>query len=193
MLYPEARLLGSGEALPIEVPSVYAIAVDRARLRPLLVLEDIRKRDGLPNCATDPLDVEAVGRGLDAPARFHGRFWGFSPDSKPARAWVPALHVTLPMTLLVAMGSRVGISRKTNPSLTDSLPATLRDWRQITRLWAPAIRASASGEITLLDGVRMSATPSGSPTNDRSASTTGSIHACVDNAWAAERTTWVIS
>src|SRR5262245_29392130 len=45
LITPEARLLGSGEPLPYEHPTVYAYGLDRARLNSVIVMEDVKLRD----------------------------------------------------------------------------------------------------------------------------------------------------
>jgi len=71
----EARLAGCGERLPLEVPDLYAGAVDRHRLAAVVVMEDVTLRGATPHCGAAPLDVDAVHSGLGGLARLHATYW----------------------------------------------------------------------------------------------------------------------
>ena len=71
----EARLACCGERLPLEVPDLYASAVDRRRLAAVVVMEDVTLRGARPHDATTPLAIESVHSGLAGLARLHAAHW----------------------------------------------------------------------------------------------------------------------
>jgi Ser/Thr protein kinase RdoA (MazF antagonist) len=74
-LATEARLAESGAAMPLERPVPYAAAIDRSRLRTIVVMDDITLVGGRPNAATAPLSVEEVRSGLAGLASLHAAYW----------------------------------------------------------------------------------------------------------------------
>lgn len=74
-LTTEARIATSGVDLPIARPLPYHAAIDRRRLRTVVVMDDVNAAGGRPNDARSPLSVEEVRSGLDGLARLHAAFW----------------------------------------------------------------------------------------------------------------------
>jgi Ser/Thr protein kinase RdoA (MazF antagonist) len=74
-LTTEARLADSGAAMPLDRPVPYAAAIDRSRLRTVVVMDDITLLGGRPNAATAPLSVEEVHGGLAGLASLHAAYW----------------------------------------------------------------------------------------------------------------------
>ncbi|MGH7802759.1 MAG: phosphotransferase, partial [Candidatus Binatia bacterium] len=53
ILFPEARLFAERELIPLEMPALYGVGVDRLRLRTMIVMEDVvATRGATPNFAT---------------------------------------------------------------------------------------------------------------------------------------------
>jgi Phosphotransferase enzyme family len=99
----EARLAGCGERLPLEVPDLYAGAVDRHRLAAVVVMEDVTLRGAQPHGGAAPLDVDSVRSGLAGLARLHARYWNrpmptglaFVRPWRLGRAWAPVSRASL--------------------------------------------------------------------------------------------------
>lgn len=74
-LTTEARLAGSGALLPLAHPLPFAAAIDRTKLRTIVVMDDVSEVDGHPNHAATPLSVDEVRDGLAGLAALHAAYW----------------------------------------------------------------------------------------------------------------------
>ena len=99
----EARLAGCGERLPLEVPDLYAGAVDRRRLAAVVVMEDVTLRGARPHGGAAPLHVDEVHSGLLGLARLHASYWDrplpagleFVRPWRLGRSWAPVSWASL--------------------------------------------------------------------------------------------------
>ena len=99
----EAGLAGCAERLPLEMPDLYAGAVDRRRLAAVVVMEDVTLRGARPHGGTAPLDVDQVHSGLAGLARLHATYWarplphglGFVRPWRLDRGWAPVSLASL--------------------------------------------------------------------------------------------------
>lgn len=109
----EARLVSSGVSLPVEHPGFLAAAVDRRRLAAVVVLEDVRRRGGVPNAPRTPLAVDQVADGLTGLARMHAAHWGrplphslsFVRPWRLGAAWAPVSWASLTRALRIVRAS----------------------------------------------------------------------------------------
>lgn len=151
ILFPEERLFRTQEMLPIETPRVYATAVDRARLWPIVLMEDLTLRGAIAQHFSGPLDPEVVGRGLDQLASLHARFWGVGPG-QDALGWVPRWRTMPGWGLVVGSNSQAGIRRLSKLGRHDLLLAEANNWRRMTTWWARSQNSVFRGLPTLLHG-----------------------------------------
>lgn len=106
-LSAEARLARPELTLPLEHPELYAGAMQPARLRAIVVMEDVTTRCGRPNEATTPLSVDSVRSGLQGLARLHAAFWDrrlpatleFLRPWRVGPAWAPFVRFNLARAL----------------------------------------------------------------------------------------------
>jgi hypothetical protein len=148
-LFGEARLFGSGAALPLEHPVVYRAVVDRPHLDFLIVMEDLAARGADPRDSTRPMTAAQVAGGLRGLARLHGAYWGLTRASRPGLRWVKTWKPT--KGWLIGLGKRVpaGLERA-----ADRLPPQVRrlDADGLLALWTGYVETLADGPMTLLHG-----------------------------------------
>jgi hypothetical protein len=102
-LTAEARLALSGADLPLDRPRPYAAAIDRRRLRTIVVMDDVTAAGGQPNSGLSPLSVEEVRDGLAGLARLHAAYWDttlpvglqFLRPWRLKRRWAPISRASL--------------------------------------------------------------------------------------------------
>jgi hypothetical protein len=147
-LTTEARLAASGLALPLPSPQWYAAAIDRSRLRTVVVMADVTDAGGRPNSALAPLSVAAVRSGLDGLAQLHAEYWDsplpsslrFLRPWRLGRQWAPVSAASL----------AVGLAK-----LRRSLAAADADGLRVRTLEAQFRQSAvlaATGPLTLLHG-----------------------------------------
>jgi hypothetical protein len=149
-LRPEAWLLGSGIALPVDMPITYGTAIDALRLNCIVVTEDVTLRGASPNVATDPLPVERVRRGLDALALLHAEFWTrqLPASLRFVRPW--SMFTGWAVMNLVA--ATAGLRKVRQLGRSDLLPSALTSPRRVYETYAQCARFARSGPQTLLHG-----------------------------------------
>jgi hypothetical protein len=147
----EARLAGSGVALPVERPRPYAAGVDWRALATIVVMEDIASRGGRANDGESALPVAQVRAGLAELARLHAAYWdrplpgplGFVRPWRLGRAWAP---------VSLASVSR-GLRRVAAAGDAAALPARIRsDPRLLERQFRGSATLAATGPRTVLHG-----------------------------------------
>jgi hypothetical protein len=148
-LTTEARLAASGAELPLDRPLPYAAAIDRSRLRTIIVMDDITSDGGRPNSSISALSVDEVSDGLAGLARLHAAYWdqplpaslGFLRPWRLRRRWAAVSAANL------ARGLRrlrqAGCGDVLSPSLT--VPALERQFRRSAVL-------AETGPLTVLHG-----------------------------------------
>ena len=87
-LFNEPRLAASGLPLPVDHPEPYAVVIDEPGLDWLVVMEDVTRRGADPRDSTRPMTFAQATDGVRGLARLHRTYWGFTPESQPALAWV---------------------------------------------------------------------------------------------------------
>src|SRR5581483_10737538 len=102
-LTTEARLAASGAELPLDHPLPYAAAIDRSRLRTIVVMDDVTADGGRANSAISPLSVNEVSDGLAGLAQLHAAYWdrplpsslSFLRPWRLRRRWAPVSAANL--------------------------------------------------------------------------------------------------
>jgi hypothetical protein len=148
-LWNEARLFASGVEIPADTPLVYKAVVDLLGLDFLLVMEDIRQRGADPRDATRPMTPDQVARGLTGMARYHSRYWGVSPATHPALAWL--------QTWAPTEGWKSGLRRfiprgleRGQPVLAPLVARMTGD--EVVDHWARYVGTLATDPVTLIHG-----------------------------------------
>jgi hypothetical protein len=145
----EARLAASGVDLPITRPEPVFAAVDRSRLRTIVVMDDITAAGGRPNDALASLSVDEVSSGLDGMAALHAAYWdrplpGELAFLRPWRLkarWAPISYATL--------SRAVGILRRIGAADALSSGVTAR---MLEPQYRRCATLAASGPLTVLHG-----------------------------------------
>jgi Ser/Thr protein kinase RdoA (MazF antagonist) len=148
-LTTEARLAASGVELPLPSPQWYAAAIDRSRLRTLVVMADVTDDGGRPNSALSALSVDAVRSGLAGLARLHAAYWdsplpaslGFLRPWRLRAHWAPVSGASLAAGL-----AKLRRSPKLH-ALADGLGA-----RRLEAQFRHSAAAAATGPLTVLHG-----------------------------------------
>ena len=153
MLNAEARFYACADTMagmvPVLMPVGYAAATDRRTLSSVVVLEDITAGGATPNIATTPLDVDTVGRGVDALSRLHARYWA-GTDAYRRMSWLPVARTTPGWAFTIFGGTRKGIGKAAAHGL--DLPAAAQSPAQLTTLYRRAITDVRAGPRTVLHG-----------------------------------------
>ncbi|MBV9870523.1 MAG: phosphotransferase [Frankiaceae bacterium] len=147
-LTTEARLARSGVSLPLAHPLPFAAAIDRSRLRTIVVMDDVTEVDGRPNDAVTPLSVDEVRDGLAGLAALHASYWdrplpeslGFLRPWRLKRRWAPVSAANL--TRGIAKLRRTDLA-----GLADQLSV-----RMLEREFRSSASLAASGPMTVLHG-----------------------------------------
>lgn len=71
----EARFAQSAASRPLRFPAPYAAAIERRRLATIVVMDDVKTYDGVPNDGVRALSVKEVGDGLTGLAKLHAAYW----------------------------------------------------------------------------------------------------------------------
>jgi hypothetical protein len=145
----EALLAASGVKLPVEHPTFYSAATDRAHVACIVIMEDVTTRDGRPNDATTALTVDEVADGLVGLAKLHAAFWdralpsslGFLAPWKLGRIWAPVSRASLAR----------GFYRMRRRGQETLIPRHL-DARSLERQFRTSASLAQSGPQTVLHG-----------------------------------------
>ena len=149
-LRPEAWYFSSDDRPVVESPRAYACAIDSARLRTLLVLEDITGRGATPHIATTARSPEEVAAGLATLARLHARYWD-RPLPASMRFLRPWSLATLWSPLGLA-GAVLGPRGLRGAGRADLLPRHVRGPADLARSFTRCAAIARTGPSTVLHG-----------------------------------------
>jgi hypothetical protein len=151
ILFPEARLFAERDLIPLEMPMLYGVGVDRLRLRTMIVMEDVvATRGAAPNVATTPLTIDQVGAGLETLAQLHARFW--NGNIPPALRFIRPWQMRAGWALMGYAGARSGLRRMGELGALESMPAGTRTTGECFKLFARQFELGRTGVQTLAHG-----------------------------------------
>jgi hypothetical protein len=151
ILFPEARLFAERDLIPLEMPMLYGVGVDRLRLRTMIVMEDVvATRGAAPNVATTPLTESQVAAGLETLASLHARFWNGNLPA-PLR-FLPSWRMRPGWALMGFAGARSGLRRMGELGALDLMPDGTRTTGECFKLFARQFELGRTGVQTLAHG-----------------------------------------
>jgi hypothetical protein len=130
-LFNEPLLFASGLPLFVDHPEPYRVLINEPGLDWLVVMEDVALRGADPRDSTRPLTIDQIANGVRGLSRLHRAYWGFTPATHPALAWIQTWQPTKGFHDALCQRIPLGMERA-----GDRLPAGLRGWSadQMTRV-----------------------------------------------------------